>query len=32
VDALLLAPTEALEPARNRLGIAAIPLADVLPA
>ncbi len=32
VDALLLAPTDALEPARNRLGIAAIPLADVLPA
>jgi len=32
VDALLLAPIDVLEPARVRLGIAAIPLADVLPA
>lgn len=32
VDALLLAPIEALAPARGKLGIAAITLAEVLPA
>jgi membrane protein len=32
VDVLLLAPTEALAPARTKLGIASIQLADVLPA
>jgi hypothetical protein len=31
VDVLLLAPIEALAPARDKLGISAIQLAEVLP-